>query len=118
MLSISSEDEGAGTSSHRAAARHQVKPAAHARGVAAEDEALEWDEEDEEEPVSWNHVDQSEVSTNFFSELVVSVVGVAGGIEGYLSKCLRTFEPSYKGLKEQMMFSNGFVLVCGVFCFS
>lgn len=48
----------------------------------------------------------------------MSVVGVAGGIEGYLSKCLRTFEPSYKGLKEQMMFSNGFVLVCGVFCFS
>lgn len=24
-----------------------------------------------------------------FSELVVSAVGVAGGIEGYLSKCLR-----------------------------
>lgn len=68
MLSISSEDEGVGTSSHRAATRHQVKPAAHAKGVApavAYDEGLEWDEEDEEEPVSWNHVDQPEVSTEF-----------------------------------------------------
>lgn len=67
MLSISSEDEGVGSSSYRAA-KHQVKPAAHARGVApaaADDEALEWDEEDEEEPVSWNHINQPEVSTNF-----------------------------------------------------